>query len=76
MQGARRTIDAVAASDLCAMQTCGVRHRGISDLRLGWREVRKVPMQTCCGVTYVLSLVRREQLLHMAPAFAVGYSLS
>jgi hypothetical protein len=25
---------------------------------------------------YVLSLVRREQLLHMAPTFAVGYSLS
>lgn len=25
MQGARRAIDAVAANDLCAMQTCGVR---------------------------------------------------
>ena len=25
MQSARRAIDAVAANDLCAMQTCGVR---------------------------------------------------
>ena len=25
MQGARRAVDAVAANDLCAMQTCGVR---------------------------------------------------
>ena len=36
----------------------------------------KCQVQTCCGITYVLSLVRREQLLYIAPAFAVGDNLS